>query len=146
MASAKMQKAERANLRTVAGRLGVSRTTVSNAYSRPDQLNLALRQTILDVAREIGYPGPHPAASMLRKRRGNSIRVVFTETLTYAVTDPAARCSLKGVAAAIEPTGTALPLLPVPPGGRVGPAAAGAIPPLTTVRQPLLEKGRAAAA
>ena len=114
---------ERATLQTIADQLGVSRTTVSNAYGRPDQLNPALRRKILEVAKEIGYPGPHPAARTLRRGRSGSLGVVFTETLTYAVTDPVALLFLRGVAEAVEPSGTALLLVPAPPGGRAAPDA-----------------------
>jgi DNA-binding LacI/PurR family transcriptional regulator len=119
-----MHKAkEKATLQTIADRLGVSRTTVSNAYGRPDQLNPALRQKIFDVAKEIGYPGPHPAARTLRRGKSGSLGVVFTETLTYAVTDPVSLLFLRGVAESVEPAGAALLLVPVPPGRRAGPDA-----------------------
>ena len=39
-------------LQTVADALGVSRSTVSNAYSRPDQLSDELRQRIFDLRPE----------------------------------------------------------------------------------------------
>ena len=38
-------------LQTIADALGVSRTTVSNAYNRPDQLAPALREKVLETAR-----------------------------------------------------------------------------------------------
>jgi DNA-binding LacI/PurR family transcriptional regulator len=114
---------ERATLQTIADRLGVSRTTVSNAYSRPDQLNPALREKILTVAREIGYSGPHPAARSLRRGRSDSLGVVFTESLSYAVTDPAALLFLQGIAEASEPSGTGLLLLPAPHGRRASASA-----------------------
>ncbi len=120
--SAKSTK-DHITLQTIADRLGVSRTTVSNAYGRPDQLNPALRQTILDVAKEIGYSGPHAAARSLRRGRSDSIGVVFTESLAYAVTDAASLLFLRGIAEASEPTGTGLLLLPAPHGRRAGPAA-----------------------
>ncbi len=37
---------------------GVSRTTASNAFNRPDQLSAELRERVLAIAREIGYSGP----------------------------------------------------------------------------------------
>jgi hypothetical protein len=42
----------RATLAAVAVAVGVSRTTVSNAYNRPDQLSVALRERILTTAAE----------------------------------------------------------------------------------------------
>jgi len=40
-------------LAAVAEHLGVSRTTVSNAYNRPDQLSPALRERVLAAARDV---------------------------------------------------------------------------------------------
>ena len=48
-------------LQTLADALGVSRTTASNAFNRPDQLNPALRERVLALAAELGYAGPDPA-------------------------------------------------------------------------------------
>ena len=42
-------------LQTVADKVGVSRMTVSNAFSRPDQLSAELRDRILAAAEELGY-------------------------------------------------------------------------------------------
>ena len=44
----------RVTLKTVAERVGVSPMTVSNAFSRPDQLSAALREKILAAAAELG--------------------------------------------------------------------------------------------
>src|SRR5437879_3886847 len=44
-------------LQTVADAVGVSRSTVSNAYGRPDQLSPELREKILEAARQLGYSG-----------------------------------------------------------------------------------------
>ena len=64
-------------LADVAEHLGVSRTTVSNAYNRPDQLSPALREKVLAAAGELGYTGPGPdgalaAAREDRHRSGSS--------------------------------------------------------------------------
>ena len=62
--------AERVTLQTIADALGVSRTTVSNAYNRPDQLAPELRRKVLETAERLGYAGPDPAARRLRSRPG----------------------------------------------------------------------------
>ena len=49
-------------LQTIADKLSVSRTTVSNAFSKPDQLTPKLRNKILKIAAELDYCGPDPAA------------------------------------------------------------------------------------
>lgn len=102
-------------LQTIADALGVSRTTVSNAYSRPDQLNPRLRQRILETARQLGYAGPHPAARSLRSGRADAVGVLLTETLSYAFTDPAAVRFLEGMAEAGEQAGVSLLLVPALP-------------------------------
>ena len=93
---------QRVTLQTLAERLGVSRTTVSNAWSRPDQLSADLRERILDLAEELDYAGPDPAARGLRRGRADAIGLLLTETLEYAFGDPHAHELLRGVAAAIE--------------------------------------------
>jgi DNA-binding LacI/PurR family transcriptional regulator len=104
--------ANRVTLQTIADALGVSRTTVSNAYNRPDQLAPALRDRILATARELGYSGPDPAARRLRSGRRDVVGLLFTEELSYAFTDPAAVLLLQGIARATEAAGIALLLVP----------------------------------
>lgn len=111
-------RAKRATLQTIADELGVSRTTVSNAYSRPDQLNRALRERIFDTARRLGYAGPDAAARSLRRGRAGAIGLVFTETLSYAFADPYSVGFLRGLAEVAETSGTGLLLIPLPPGGQ----------------------------
>src|SRR5918912_4218264 len=83
---------------TVARAVGVSPTTVSNAYNRPHKLSPALREQILAAARELGYPGPDPAARSLRRGRAGSIGLLFGEALTYVFQDPGAVEFLRGLA------------------------------------------------
>ena len=61
-------------LATIAAHLGVSRSTVSNAYNHPDQLSPALREKILATALDLGYTGPDPVARRLRQRKGRRNR------------------------------------------------------------------------
>ena len=42
-------------LQTLADRLGVSRTTASNAFNRPDQLKPALRERVLALAAKVKF-------------------------------------------------------------------------------------------
>jgi DNA-binding LacI/PurR family transcriptional regulator len=99
-------------LQTIADALGVSRTTVSNAYNRPDQLAPELRERVLEKARELGYSGPDPAARRLRSGRRDVVGLLLTEQLSYAFTDPAAVTLLEGIARATEQAGLALLLIP----------------------------------
>jgi len=90
----------------------VSRTTVSNAYNRPDQLSVELREQILTTARKLGYAGPDPAARMLRRGRAGVIGLLFTESVAHAFRDPAATGFIEGLASATESSGVGLLLIP----------------------------------
>ncbi|HEX5595379.1 MAG TPA: LacI family DNA-binding transcriptional regulator [Micromonosporaceae bacterium] len=100
-------------LQTIADAVGVSRSTVSNAYSRPDQLSAEMREKILETARRLGYPGPDPVARSLRRGRVGAIGVLFTSALSYAFTDPYAVQFLRGLSEAAERHDNALLLLPL---------------------------------
>src|SRR3954470_8462799 len=104
-------------LADVAAHLGVSRTTVSNAYNRPDQLSPKLRDRVLAAATDLGYTGPDPMARGLRRGRTGSLGLVFDQPLTYAFTDPAAALFLTGMAAGLEEHGAALSIVPRMPEG-----------------------------
>lgn len=108
-------------LQTIADLAGVSRITVSNAFSRPDQLSSALREKVLAIASELGYPGPHAAARILSRGRSDTIGVLFTDRLTYAFADPVATLFLAGVAEVIEEQELGLTVLSSPRGGSAGP-------------------------
>src|SRR5436305_1603788 len=78
--------------------VAASPTTVSNAYNRPNKRSPALRARILGTARELGYPGPNPAARSLRRGRAGSVGLLFGEALTYVFQDPGAVEFLRGLA------------------------------------------------
>lgn len=101
----------RVTLRTIADKVGVSRMTVSNAFSRPDQLSPALRDRILTAAEELGYVGPDPSARALARGTTGAVGVLLTESLRLAFTDEVATGFLSAVADALAPTGLALTLL-----------------------------------
>jgi DNA-binding LacI/PurR family transcriptional regulator len=101
----------RVTLRTIADQVGVSRMTVSNAFSRPDQLSPALRDRILKAAAELGYVGPDPAGRALARGTTGAVGVLLTESLRLAFTDEVATGFLGAVADALAPTGLALTLL-----------------------------------
>lgn len=104
-----------ATLASLAAELGVSRTTVSNAYNRPDQLSPQLRDKVLATARRLGYPGPDPMARSLRTRKTGAVGVLLTEQLSYAFRDPAAVTFLEGLTLECDKTGTGLLLVPANP-------------------------------
>ncbi|HEX6288384.1 MAG TPA: LacI family DNA-binding transcriptional regulator [Herpetosiphonaceae bacterium] len=106
------EKRQRVTINDVASALGVAVSTVSNAYNRPDQLSTKLRTRILDVAAQLGYPGPDPVARSLRQQRAGAVGVLFSERLSYVFTDPAAVQVLDGIASALEAAGLGLLLVP----------------------------------
>ncbi|MCP3935756.1 MAG: LacI family DNA-binding transcriptional regulator [Actinomycetia bacterium] len=107
----------RVTLQTIADRVGVSRTTVSNAYNRPGELGAELRSKILGAAAELGYRGPDAAARMLRTGHMGAIGLLFTEDLKFVFTDPDTMGFMQGVAETSALSGTALTLLPCPTHG-----------------------------
>jgi len=112
----------RVTLQTVADRVGVSRMTVSNAFSRPDQLSAPLRGRILAAAEELGYVGPDPAARALARGTTGSVGVLLTDSLTFAFTDEVATRFLGAITAELAPSGLALTLLSSSAAGEVVPA------------------------
>lgn len=85
------------SLASLAAELGVSRTTVSNAYNHPEQLSSQLRERILAAAEARGYQGPDPMARSLRTQRTGAIGVVLTEELRFAFEDRASIEFLAGL-------------------------------------------------
>jgi DNA-binding LacI/PurR family transcriptional regulator len=102
----------RLTLKDVAAALDVSRTTVSNAFNRPEQLSEALRADILAKARELGYFGPDPAARALRSREVRQVAVVFHHDLSFALDDPLSIEFLRGVAQELDARGMTMQLIP----------------------------------
>ncbi|MHC1563265.1 LacI family DNA-binding transcriptional regulator [Actinomycetospora sp. C-140] len=101
----------RVTLATVAGALGVSRATVSNAYNHPERLSPPLRDQVLATARELGYAGPHPLAATLSRGRVNALGLVYEDPMSFAISDPAAVLFLQGVSEVCEREDLALVLI-----------------------------------
>jgi DNA-binding LacI/PurR family transcriptional regulator len=99
-------------LKTVAERVGVSPMTVSNAFSRPDQLSAALREKILATAAELGYAGPDPAARTLARGSTGTVGILFHGTPRCALSDEFAALFLAVIAEELGRGGLALTLLP----------------------------------
>lgn len=89
-------------LKSVAQELGVSNATVSNAFSRPDQLSKKRREEILEACKKIGYSGPNRAAQSLRKGHFNTVALVLPDSVEYMISDPVASNFVKGVAGVLE--------------------------------------------
>lgn len=103
----------RVTLQTIADRVGVSRMTVSNAFSRPDQLSAALRETILATAEDLGYVGPDPAARALARGTTGAVGIVLTDSMVAAFRDDVATAFFGALAEELAPTGLAVTLIPL---------------------------------
>jgi len=101
----------RMTLKTVADKVGVSPMTVSNAFSRPDQLSAELRERILAAADELGYLGPDPAARALARGSTGAVGIVLTTVIGTALTDEMATQFLQAILEGLAPTGLSLTLL-----------------------------------
>lgn len=117
------ERQERVTLQRVAAELGVSAKTVSNAYSRPDQLSADLRERVLAAADRMGYPGPDPLAAGLRRGRVGALGVAYANSLSYAFEDPVSVALLAGITSVVEESGTGLLLA----SGSALPGRAGAV-------------------
>src|SRR3982750_3148065 len=101
-------------MREVARAAGVSPMTVSYVYSRPGRVSAEATARVHTAARELGYPGPHPAARSLRRGRAGTLGVVLGARLSYAFDDPQAARFLAGVAPVRPAEGVGLTRVPLP--------------------------------
>ena len=113
-----------ATLASLAAELKVSRTTISNAYNRPDQLSADLRDRVLATAKRLGYPGPDPVARSLRTRKAGAVGLMITEPLNYSFSDPAALDFVAGLAESCEEAGQGLLLVAIGPNRSVSDGSA----------------------
>lgn len=102
----------RLTLEDVAAALGVSRTTVSNAFNRPAQLSEPLRAQVLGKARQMGYFGPQLVARAMRRRELREVGVVFHHDLSWALADPSTIETLRGIASELDPRHLTMQVIP----------------------------------
>jgi DNA-binding LacI/PurR family transcriptional regulator len=101
-------------LQSIADEVGVSRMTVSNAFSRPDQLSADLRARILEAADRLGYVGPDPAARALARGRVGSVGLLLNGALSEAFEDQVSAEFVASVADGLVQRGLALTVLTPP--------------------------------
>jgi DNA-binding LacI/PurR family transcriptional regulator len=101
-------------LQSRADKVGVSRMTVSNAFSRPDQLSTRMRERILEAADELGYVGPDPAARALARGRVGSVGLLLNGALSEAFEDQVSAEFVGSVADELARRGLALTVLTPP--------------------------------
>jgi DNA-binding LacI/PurR family transcriptional regulator len=91
------EKKRNLSLKDVSKLIGVSTATISNAFNRPDQLSIALRERILKECERIGYAGPSMIARSLRSGQSDVIAVMLSDSLTYSFSDPMATDFMAGI-------------------------------------------------
>lgn len=106
---------DRPKLRDVARSLGVSITTVSNAFNRPDQLSPRLRQIVLERAETLGYRGPGAEGRLLRTGHAGAVALYIPEPMTYLLDDAFAHRFLAALTEACQDRQIGLLLLPAIP-------------------------------
>jgi DNA-binding LacI/PurR family transcriptional regulator len=106
---------KRTRIADVAREAGVSKTAVSFAFNKPDQLSPGTARRILDVATALGYR-PHPVARMLTQRRTMSIGVVTPQALSTTFANQYFGQFSEGVALIAEEAGYGLTFISPEPG------------------------------
>ncbi len=106
-------KPQRVTMAQVAKLAGVSVMTASYTFSRPERVAAASRAKVLEVAAQLGYAGPDPAARSLRYGSTRTLGLVLGEHLTYAFEDRQAAAFLAGVAEICAERGYGLFLVPI---------------------------------
>lgn len=100
-------------LKSIAADLGITHTSVSNAYNNPAKISAQLREKILAHAKTVDYYGPSAAARSLRTGVCGAIGIIFNDQLSYAFTDPHDIAFLRGVSSVCEEEGTNMVLVPL---------------------------------
>jgi DNA-binding LacI/PurR family transcriptional regulator len=104
----------RLTMARIAAELGVSVMSVSNAFNRPDQLSSALRERILDTARELGYAGPDALARGLRQGRTGALGVLYDTPPDWIFRNPSTIAFLQGLSGATGRAFMGVLLVPAP--------------------------------
>ena len=108
-------KRRRVTLKDLAAATGVSITTASNAFSRPDQLSDELRNIVLKTADAMGYRGPATEGRLLRTGHAGAIALYAREPLGYLLRDPCAALLVDAVAELCQQRQAGLVMLPSVP-------------------------------
>jgi len=99
------------SLATVADKVGVSTTTVSNSFNRPEKVSPDVLARVLTEAERQSYAGPDPAARQLSRGRTDTLGLLFTDELSFAFRDPAAVAFIEGLATSCQSAGLNLLLI-----------------------------------
>lgn len=102
-------------LTSIARSLGLSPATVSNVYNHPERVSKSVSERVLTAADAVGYAGPDPVARQFRRGKSETIGVVFTDEMSFALRDPASVSLLAGLSTALQDAQLNLLLLPAGP-------------------------------
>jgi DNA-binding LacI/PurR family transcriptional regulator len=101
----------RPTLRDVADRAGVSTSTASLVFSGRGPVADATADRVRSAARDLGYSGPDPLASSLRRGRVGTVAVVVEGPLGMAFRDPFALAVLDGLSEELDGIGRSMLLV-----------------------------------
>lgn len=102
-------------LTSIARSLGLSPATISNVYNHPERVSEAVRGRVIAAADAVGYAGPDAGARQFRRGKSETIGVVFTDEMSFALRDPASVALLAGLSVALQEAELNLLLLPAGP-------------------------------
>ncbi|WP_318370624.1 LacI family DNA-binding transcriptional regulator [Enterobacter sp.] len=122
-----MKNNKKITTKSLAQTLGISHTTVSNAWNNPEKLSARLRERILRYADEVGFKGPDTLARALRTGKSDTIGVIFNDSMSYVFIDPHDINLMRGIATRCEKQHINLVLIPLQQRQHAG------IAPLTTL-------------
>ena len=101
------------NLKSLAGALGISKTTVSRALNGYPEVNVRTRERVLAAAKEAGYEA-NPMARSLAVGRTNVFGIIYP-LLPANLSDPVFLGVVGGMSEALEPLKMNLIIAPVSP-------------------------------
>ncbi|MBR7742849.1 LacI family DNA-binding transcriptional regulator [Phycicoccus sp. BSK3Z-2] len=101
----------RPTMRAVAERAGVSTSTASLVFSGRGPVAAATAERVRAAAADLGFSGPDPLASSLRRGRVGTVAVVVEGPLRYAFRDPFALGVLDGLAEELDAAGRTMLLV-----------------------------------
>ncbi len=108
-------RGRRPTLRDVADRAGVSASTASLVFSGRGPVADATADRVRAAARDLGFTGPDPVASSLRRGRAGTVAVVVEGPLGTAFRDPFALAVLDGLSEELDAAGRTMLLVAQPP-------------------------------
>lgn len=102
-------------LTSIARALGLSPATISNVYNHPERVSPTVRERVLAAAETAGYAGPDAEARRFRRGKSETIGVVFTDEMPFALADPASVAFLEGLSMSLQEAQLNMLLLPAGP-------------------------------